>query len=110
MVAGEAPLDTAVRKLSEEAGLVGVERDRCHYVGVYSTCFAHRSQEPVGHGSHTVNLVFQVELTPAEVEKVSLNEEYAPGWQWVDYGKVGQQVATTVMDRALLTIVGDLHK
>jgi ADP-ribose pyrophosphatase YjhB (NUDIX family) len=109
MVAGESPLDTATRKLAEEAHLFPVAPERFRYVGVYSTCFAQRQQEPVQHGSHSVNLTFQVELTPDEAGRLSLNEEYAPGWKWVNIEDVGLLLTDTVMDQALRQVIADIR-
>jgi ADP-ribose pyrophosphatase YjhB (NUDIX family) len=109
MVAGESPLDTAARKLAEEAHLFSVAPERFRYVGVYSTCFAHREQEPVQHGSHTVNLAFQVELTPDELGKLDLNEEYAPDWKWVNFEDVGLLLMGTSMDQALQQVITDVR-
>lgn len=111
MIAGEDPLVTAQRKASEEAGL-SLTRDRFHYVGVYSTCFALREQAPQHHGSHTVNLTYQVSLTADEKASLKLSaQEYETDYQWVDLDQVeGCLEAGDRMDQALLEIIDDIQQ
>lgn len=111
MIAGEDPLITAQRKAFEEAGL-SLARDRFHYVGVYSTCFALREQEPRHHGSHTVNLTYQVILTAAEKASLQLStQEYDTGQRWVDLDQVDNYLTRgDRMDQALLRIIHDMQQ
>lgn len=111
MIAGEDPLITAQRKAFEEAGL-SLSRDRFHYVGVYSTCFALREQEPRHHGSHTVNLTYQVKLTPDEQASLQLStQEYETHHQWVDLEQVEGYLDTDDrIDQALLHIIQDIQR
>ncbi len=111
MIAGEDPLVAAQRKAFEEAGLI-VTHDRFHYIGVYSTCFALREQSPRHHGSHTVNLTYQVMLTPAEKANLQLStQEYDTHYQWVNLDQVeGCLEAGDRMDQALLHIIQDIRQ
>jgi ADP-ribose pyrophosphatase YjhB (NUDIX family) len=111
MMVGEDPLVAVQRKASEEAGLI-LECDRFHYVGVYSTCFAMREQEPQRHGSHTVNLTYQAILNPDEKAAVKLsNQEYEAGFQWVDLNQVGEVLELgDRLDQALLHIMQDIQQ
>ncbi len=111
MIAGEDPLVTAQRKASEEADL-SLSRDRFHYVGVYSTCFALREQAPQHHGSHTVNLTYAVRLTVDEKASLKLSpQEYDTGYQWVDLDRVaGCLEANDLLDQALLQIIHDIRQ
>ncbi|UBF24425.1 NUDIX hydrolase [Kovacikia minuta CCNUW1] len=105
MVAGESPIAAAQRKASEEAGLSNLNPERFGYVGVYSTCFAFRQQEPMHHGSHSVNLTYQVVLTEAEKKQMKLNQEYSD-WQWIEFDAVEQLLDfNNILDRALFTVV-----
>jgi len=110
MRAGESPLETAQRKLAQEAGLT-VTGDRLHYVGVYSTCFAIRAQPPQHHGSHSVNLTYQLQLTAPEKTQISLDpQEYEPDWGWFDFLQLQHQFdCQNPLDQALLKILGDLQ-
>lgn len=109
MVAGESPLDTAQRKVLEEAQLGAIAPTRFQYVGAYSTCFTWRNQPPSHHGSHSVNLTYCLELTPAEKGQVNLNQEYQPDWQWISLSAVGQLLdAQSVLDQALVTVIQDV--
>ncbi len=111
MIAGEDPLAAVQRKASEEAGLK-LERDRFYYVGVYSTCFAMREQEPQHHGSHTVNLTYQVILNAEEKASLKLsNQEYEAGFQWVELDQVeGLLEQGDRLDQALLQVVHDIQQ
>ena len=112
MMAGESPLDTAQRKAWEEAKLPNLERDRFQYVGVYSTCFANREQPPQQNGSHSVNLTYQVRLTPQEQRQVLLTDlEYEPDYQWFNLSTV-QELAdpSNPLDQALLQVIHDLKR
>ncbi|MGA7934221.1 MAG: NUDIX hydrolase [Kovacikia sp.] len=106
MVAGESPIAAAQRKTAEEAGLPDLQSERFEYVGVYSTCFAFRNQEPRQNGSHSVNLTYRVALTEAEKTQVTLNQEYDSDWQWVEFDAVNQLLdLNTVLDQALLNLI-----
>lgn len=111
MMAGEDPLVTAQRKASEEANL-SLARDRFHYVGVYSTCFALRAQAPEQHGSHTVNLTYQVSLTFDEQASLHLSpQEYDTYYQWVELDQVERCLeASDRLDQALLHIIHDIRQ
>ncbi len=111
MIAGEDPLITAQRKASEEAGL-SLARDRFHYIGVYSTCFALREQEPRHHGSHTVNLTYQVMLTADEKVSLKLSpQEHGTLYQWIDLDQVEEWLeAGDRIDQALLQAVYDIQQ
>jgi ADP-ribose pyrophosphatase YjhB (NUDIX family) len=110
MVAGEAPLAAASRKIREEAAL-NVSSDRLQFVGVYSTCFADRQQPPQQNGLHSLNITYQVEL--ATIEKAHLKlaaTEYEQG-EWM----LGDRIRSllneqVVMDRALLQIIQDIRR
>jgi len=110
MVAGESPIATAQRKAFEEAGLPGLASDRFQLVGVYSTSFARREQEPTHHGSHTVNITYLVELTAAEKAEVKLTQsEYDAGDQWVELEQVINLIdPNDSLDQALVAIVHDV--
>jgi ADP-ribose pyrophosphatase YjhB (NUDIX family) len=108
MVAGEAPLVAASRKIREEAAL-DVAGDRLQFVGVYSTCFAHRQQPPQQNGLHSLNITYQVELTPIEKAHLKLSTtEYEQG-EWMSGDRIRSLLNDqVVMDKALLQIIQDL--
>ncbi|MDX2240764.1 MAG: NUDIX hydrolase [Leptolyngbyaceae cyanobacterium bins.302] len=110
MVAGESPIESAQRKASEEAGLGNLEGDRFQLIGVYSTSFAFREQEPIHHGSHSVNLTYQVELTETEKQDLKLiSTEYEASYQWINLDQVTQLIdPEDSLDQALLAIVHDV--
>lgn len=110
MTAGEAPLEAVGRKASQEAGLDNLQPDRFRYIGTYSTCFAQRTQPPSAHGLHSLNITYQLELTPPEHQRLTLHPgEYAT-WQWVRVDEVMSLVGDNgVLDRALLTVIHDLE-
>lgn len=110
MIAGESPLDTAQRKAAEEAHLTNLHGTRYRCIGVYSTCFAKRQQLPQHHGSHSLNITYQVELTPPEKTALWLREEEYITWQWVDLQEaIGLLKAEDGLDPALLKILHDLE-
>lgn len=105
MVAGEAPLIAASRKIREEAAL-NISGDRLQFIGVYSTCFTHRQQPPQQNGLHSLNITYQVELTAVEKAQLKLlTTEYERG-EWMDgdriYSLLNDQI---VMDKALLQVI-----
>jgi len=110
MIAGESPLETAQRKASEEAKLEHLASDRFQFVGVYSTSFALREQEPSHNGSHSVNLTYLIELTDAEKQHLRLiSTEYEADYQWVSIDQVIELVnPNDSLDQALLAIVHDV--
>lgn len=110
MVAGEAPTDTARRKAQQEAQLADLDADRFRYVGVYSTCFATRQQAPKHHGSHSLNLTYQIELTVPEKEQVKLRSDEYDTWQWIDLDDVQRLLKLDdALDQALLKVISDLR-
>ncbi|HEY9897047.1 MAG TPA: NUDIX hydrolase [Candidatus Sericytochromatia bacterium] len=110
MAAGEEPKATAIRKAWEEANLGNLEAIRFQCVGVYSTCFAVRHQPPQHHGSHSVNITYQIELTLEEKEQVKLRSDEYDTWQWVEPNELESVLSPDdELDRALLTVVHDLQ-
>ncbi len=111
MVAGESPIETAQRKSSEEAQLHDLAAQRFQYVGVYSTSFALREQAPMHHGSHSVNLTYQVALSESETHRLQLtSREYDPDYQWLPLEQISALVdADSPLDQALLQMVQDLR-
>lgn len=111
MVAGESPIEAAQRKAAEEAGLESLVSDRFQLIGVYSTSFAFREQEPMHHGSHSVNLTYFVELSEVEKQSLTLiSTEYEAGYRWVDLEQVINLVnPDDSLDQALLAIVHDVR-
>lgn len=111
MVAGESPIVAAQRKAAEEAQLFDLLPDQFQFIGVYSTCFAMREQEPRQHGSHTVNLTYRVQLTEDERTRIQLSQaEYNSHYRWLALSEVEQILdLSNPIDRALQTIVHDLR-
>ncbi|HEY9640390.1 MAG TPA: NUDIX hydrolase [Coleofasciculaceae cyanobacterium] len=110
MAAGEAPVAAVLRKAAEEAQL-SLTPDRCSYIGVYSTCFASRHQPPQQHGLHSVNLVYQIELTAAEQAAIALDPEEYSSWQWLDLQQISRLLdPQEAMDLALLNVMKDLER
>ena len=111
MTAGEAPKATARRKAQQEAQLAVLDTSRFRYIGVYSTCFAVRSQAPQQHGSHSLNITYQVELTASEKEQLRLRSDEYDTWKWVNVDEVKALLDTNeAMDQALLEIVEALKR
>lgn len=109
MMAGESPLEAVCRKAWEEAGLKELSPERFRFIGAYSTCFALRDQEPVQHGSHTVNLTYQIELTEVEKTQLVLTQaEYDAEWHWVAWDSVEGLLKDNALDQCLLNIVQNL--
>jgi ADP-ribose pyrophosphatase YjhB (NUDIX family) len=111
MVAGENPIETAQRKAAEEAQLKDLAIERFQYIGVYSTSFAFREQAPSHHGSHSVNLTYQVMLSKPETHLLQLtSSEYDSDYQWVQLDQISQLTdASDPLDQALLQVVQDLR-
>ncbi|MBW4583185.1 MAG: NUDIX domain-containing protein [Tildeniella nuda ZEHNDER 1965/U140] len=108
MVAGEEPKATARRKAQQEAQLDDLDASRFQYLGVYSTCFAVRHQAPQQHGSHSLNITYQIELTSEEKERLKLRSDEYDTWQWVESNNVAVLInAHNDIDRALLSILND---
>jgi ADP-ribose pyrophosphatase YjhB (NUDIX family) len=107
MVAGEAPLAAATRKIREEAALT-ISGDRLQFMGVYSTCFAQRQQSPQQNGLHSLNITYQVELTTIEKAHLNLSTtEYERG-EWMDGDRIRSLLSDqVVMDKALLQVIQD---
>ena len=111
MTAGEEPKATARRKAQQEAQLTELDPSRFHYVGIYSTCFAARQQAPQHHGSHSLNITYQIELTSAEKEQLRLRSDEYDTWQWFNVDQVQALLdINDAMDRALLEIVEALKR
>lgn len=111
MIAGEDPIATAKRKACQEAQLAPLDADRFRYIGVYSTCFATRHQAPKHHGSHSLNLTYQIELTVPEKENVSLRSDEYDTWQWIDLDDVKSLLKfDEALDQALLSVISDLRE
>lgn len=109
MAAGESPALAVQRKASEEAGLVNLAIDRFQFIGVYSTCFARRSQPPQEHGLHSVNLTYQLELTEQEMPNVQLVSSEYDEWRWFQKNDIETLLKPELaMDQALLRIIQDL--
>lgn len=111
MIAGETPIDAAQRKAAEEAGLANLGSDRFQLIGVYSTSFAFREQEPICNGSHSVNLTYQIVLTELEKQALKLtNQEYESDYQWLPLEQVAELVdQDSSLDQSLLKIVQDIQ-
>ncbi len=111
MVSGESPLDTARRKAFEEAGLENVAGDRFQYIGVYSTAFALREQQPIHHGSHSVNLTYLLQLTDEEQQRIKLtSQEYESDYRWMELEQVFQLAnPADALDQSLLQIIQDMR-
>jgi hypothetical protein len=111
MMAGEAPIETAQRKATEEASLLHLAGERFRYIGAYSTCFALREQPPSQNGLHSVNLTYQIELTPSETEQLNLSPDEYDRWQWWSRDVIKQLLDTqTALDQVLMQIIHDLDK
>ena len=111
MTAGEEPKATARRKAQQEAQLTDLEASRFWSVGVYSTCFAVRQQAPQHHGSHSLNITYQVELTFKEKAQLQLRSDEYDIWQWFNVDQVQALLdSNDPMDRALLDIVKALKR
>ena len=107
MVAGEAPLAAASRKIREEAAL-DISSDRLQFIGVYSTCFAHRQQPPQQNGLHSLNITYQVELTAVEKAQLQLSTAEYEWGEWMGGDRIcGLLNDQIVMDKALLQVVQD---
>lgn len=111
MVAGETPIQTAQRKASEEAQLHHLAAERFQYIGVYSTSFAFREQAPMHHGSHSVNLTYQVTLSESETQLLQLtSSEYDSNYQWIRLEQISELADPhSPLDQALLQIAQDLR-
>lgn len=107
MVAGEAPLVAASRKIREEAAL-NISGDRLQFVGVYSTCFAQRQQPPQQNGLHSLNITYQAELTSLEKTQLKLSTtEYEQG-EWMAGDRICSLLNDkVVIDNALIQIIQD---
>jgi len=105
MVAGEAPLAAASRKVREEAAL-DISSDRLQFIGVFSTCFAHRQQPPQQNGLHSLNITYQVELTAIEKAQLKLSTtEYERG-EWMGGDRIDSLLNDQIaMDKALLEVI-----
>jgi 8-oxo-dGTP pyrophosphatase MutT (NUDIX family) len=108
MTAGENPEAAICRQVANETKLTGLQPDRFTFIGVYSTCFAFRHQPPSHHGSHTLNLTYQIELTAAEKAQIHLQADEHATWSWVNFDRLSSLLdGNQVMDRALLQILQD---
>lgn len=111
MAAGEEPKATAIRKAQQEAHLANLDAIRFQYVGVYSTCFAVRQQAPQHHGSHSLNITYQIELTALEKAQLKLRSDEYDTWQWVEPDEVESLLHLNgELDRALLTVIHDVQQ
>jgi len=110
MVAGEEPKATAMRKAHQEAQLANLDTDRFHCIGVYSTCFAVRRQAPKHHGSHSLNVTYQIELTLEEKEQIKLRSDEYDTWQWLSVERAKSLLTPDeAMDQALLKLIDALR-
>lgn len=125
MRVGESPVQTAIRKTSQELSLHNIDASRLQYVGTYSTCFAVRHQPPQHHGSHTLNVTYWTELTAIEKEQITLHPSEHETWEWLaidrvhellctdhetDHHKTDHHDADQEMDRALWRVILDVKR
>jgi 8-oxo-dGTP pyrophosphatase MutT (NUDIX family) len=115
MRVGESPVQTAIRKTSQELNLHGFDVSRLHYVGTYSTCFAFRHQLPQDHGAHTLNVTYCAELTAIEKEQILLHPNEHETWQWFTVEQVGDLLklddeTDQEMDKALWRVILDVKR
>lgn len=109
MAAGEDPKQTAIRKAAQEANLHSLNASRFQCIGVYSTCFSLRQQKPEHHGSHSLNVTYQIELTAAEREQLTLQSNEYDHWRWVDRDQVQDLLnPQDGLDAFLLRVIQDL--
>lgn len=109
MTAGEEPVQAAVRKAAEEANLKLLSPDRFQLIGVYSTCFASRSQPPQHHGLHSLNITYKIELSEFEKNRIDLDPSEYVTWEWVELEQVGNRLESRdPMDEALLQVLKSL--
>lgn len=109
MAAGEDPKQTAMRKAAQEANLQDLAASRFQCIGVYSTCFSLRQQKPEHHGSHSLNVTYQIELTAAERQQLALQSSEYDHWCWVDRDRVEELLnPKDEFDAFLLRVLQDL--
>jgi ADP-ribose pyrophosphatase YjhB (NUDIX family) len=105
---GEAPLQTAVRKIAQETNLGRVASDRLQFVGTYSTSFTLRKQHPQNRGLHSINMTYSLHLNSDEVEHLHLIEQEYERWEWLHPNQLNQLFpAPKILDQALLQILQD---
>ena len=105
MRAGESPQAAISRQVASETKLA-FHPDRFTFVGVYSTCFAFRHQPPQHHGSHTLNLTYQIELIASEKAQLQLHQDEHETWEWVNVDRLSSLLNSShAMDQALLQIL-----
>ncbi len=108
MKPSEDPLQTAQRKVQEEAGLK-ISSDRPRFIAVYSTQFAQRSQPPQSYGLHSLNLTYAIALNDAEQATLDLTpKEYDTGI-WITPDRLSTVLGNDVLDHYLLRVVNDLQ-
>ncbi len=109
MIAGESPLQSVQRKAREESRLA-IATDRFQFMGVYSTCFAHRQQAPQDRGLHSLNLTYLVVLTDSEKQQLRLDPNEYEEWQWYSHREARLQLnASQVMDQLLLSLLDGVN-
>lgn len=108
MAAGEHPKEAARRKATQEAGLEDVALDRFQCIGVYSTCFATRHQPPSHHGSHSLNITYRLEVTPAEKARLTLRSDEYETWEWLELSQAKDWLNIyDPLDQALWQVLRD---
>lgn len=105
MIAGESPVQAARRKAEQEAGLK-MSDDRYRYIGIYSTCFAHRQQAPQHRGLHSLNITYEVPLNKTEKAQICLDSTEYDSWKWCTYAEALSQLNPTQgMNQALIDLL-----
>jgi len=110
IIAGESPLQAAQRKTEQEAGLK-ISEDRYRYIGIYSTCFAHRQQAPQNRGLHSLNITYEVPIDKTEKAQICLDSTEYDSWQWCTHAEALSQIDPTQgMNQALLDLLQRVHQ
>lgn len=66
MKAGEHPVDTLVRRVTAETGLM-IPRERFEFLTLISFVWSYRKEEPTTDGRHDINFIYALELNEEEL-------------------------------------------
>lgn len=108
MLAGESPVDTAIRKLYLETGLEIKNPERYIFLETYSMYYSLRQQEPKNNGSHTLNFTYVLSISEEEKKRLSLVKSEYSTFYWVDKKDVMSFLEKEREDIYIKAIMSDL--
>lgn len=107
MLPGESPIETANRKLRDEAGIIS-DSSKFIYLNTYSTHFNYREQEPKENGSHTVNITYIYNTYKSSGKNISLSKFEFQEFKWIPLDEISRFLNEENEDEYIRMTMNDL--